>query len=46
VGSVIVKQSADFNLSAGNCGVFYSEEVISQWVGSVMPMVTLSWRDM
>jgi hypothetical protein len=46
VGSVIVKQTADFSLSAGNCGVFYSEEVISQWVGSVMPMVTLSWRDM
>ena len=45
-GSVIVKQSADFNFSAGNCGVFYSEEAISQWVGSVMPMVTLSWRDM
>lgn len=46
VGSVIVRQNADFNLSAGNCGVFYSEEVISQWVGSVMPMVTLSWRDL
>ena len=46
VGSVIVKQTADFNFSAGNCGVFYSEEVISQWVGSYMPMVTLSWRDM
>ena len=45
-GSVIVKQTADFNFNAGNCGIFYSEEAISQWVGSVMPMVTLSWRDM
>ena len=46
IGSVIVKQNADFNLSAGNCGVFYSEDVISQYVGKVMPMMTISWRDM
>jgi hypothetical protein len=45
-GAVLVKQSADFNLSAGNCGIFYSQEVIEQYVGKVMPMVTLSWRDM
>lgn len=45
-GSLIVKQDADFSFGAGNCGVFYSEEAISQWVGTVMPMVTLSWRDM
>ncbi|HEU4930155.1 MAG TPA: pilus assembly PilX N-terminal domain-containing protein [Candidatus Krumholzibacteria bacterium] len=45
-GSLIVKQDADFSFGSGNCGVFYSEEAISQWVGTVMPMVTLSWRDM
>ena len=44
-GSIIVRQNADFNFSAGNCGVFYSQDAISQWVGSAMPMVTLSWRD-
>jgi PilX N-terminal len=46
VGAMLVKQDADFNFSAGNCGIFYSEEVIAQYVGKVMPMMTLSWRDM
>jgi hypothetical protein len=46
VGSMIVKQSADFNFNSGNCGIFYSQDVITQYVGTVMPMVTLSWRDM
>jgi hypothetical protein len=46
VGSLICKQSADFNFSAGNCGIFYSQDVITQYVGTVMPMVTLSWRDL
>ena len=41
-----VKGSADLQFSAGNCGILYSEEAIQQYVGGLMPMITLAWRDL
>jgi formylmethanofuran dehydrogenase subunit C len=46
LGTVLVKGSADFQFSAGNCGILYSEEAIQQYVGGLMPMITLAWRDL
>jgi hypothetical protein len=46
LGTVMVKGTSDFQFSAGNCGIYYSEEAIQQFVGGIMPMVTLSWRDL
>jgi PilX N-terminal len=46
VGSMICKQTANFNFNSGNAGILYSQDVITQYVGAAMPMVTLSWRDM
>ncbi|HEU4364100.1 MAG TPA: pilus assembly PilX N-terminal domain-containing protein [Candidatus Krumholzibacteria bacterium] len=45
-GTVMVKGSSDFNFNAGNAGVLYSEDAITQFVGRYMPMVTLAWRDL
>ncbi|HEX5132350.1 MAG TPA: pilus assembly PilX N-terminal domain-containing protein [Candidatus Krumholzibacteria bacterium] len=44
-GTVLVKGSSDFNFNAGNAAVLYSEDAISQYVGLLMPMVTIAWRD-
>jgi len=46
LGSVMVRQSADFNFNSGNCGILYSQESIEQYVGMLMPMTTLAWRDL
>lgn len=46
LGTVLVKGSADFQFSSGNCGILYSEEAIQQYVGGLMPMITLAWRDL
>jgi hypothetical protein len=46
LGTLLIKGSADFQFSSGNCGVLYSEEAIQQYVGGLMPMVTLAWRDL
>jgi hypothetical protein len=46
LGTVLVKGSADFQFSAGNCGILYSEEAIQQYVGGLMPIITLAWRDL
>jgi hypothetical protein len=46
LGTVLVKGSSDFQFSAGNCGILYSEEAIQQYVGGLMPMITLAWRDL
>jgi hypothetical protein len=45
-GTVIVKGTSDFNFNAGNAGLLYSEDAISQYVGLLMPMVTIAWRDL
>ncbi|HET6347651.1 MAG TPA: PilX N-terminal domain-containing pilus assembly protein [Candidatus Krumholzibacteria bacterium] len=46
LGAVMVKGSADFQFSAGNCGILYSEDAVQQYVGGLFPMVTLAWREM
>ena len=46
LGTVLVKGTSDFEFSAGNCGILYSEEAIQQYVGGLMPMITLAWRDL
>lgn len=45
MGTVMVKGSADFQFSAGNCGIVYSEDAIQQYVGGLMPMQILAWRE-
>jgi hypothetical protein len=46
MGTVMVKGTSDFQFSAGNCGILYSEDALQQFVGGLMPMMTLSWREM
>jgi hypothetical protein len=46
LGTVLVKGTSDFQFNAGNCGILYSEEAIQQYVGGLMPMITLAWRDL
>jgi hypothetical protein len=46
LGTVMVKGTSDFQFSAGNCGILYSEDAVQQYVGGMMPMVTLAWREM
>jgi hypothetical protein len=45
LGSVIVRGTSDYNFSAGNCGILYSEEAIRQFLGQAMPMIVLSWKE-
>ena len=45
MGTVMVKGSADFQFSSGNCGIVYSEDAIQQYVGGLMPMQVLAWRE-
>ncbi|UCG50475.1 MAG: pilus assembly PilX N-terminal domain-containing protein [Candidatus Latescibacterota bacterium] len=46
LGSVVVRGKSDFNTSAGNAGVLYSKEAISNYIGQYMPMIILSWREL
>jgi hypothetical protein len=46
LGSVVVRGKSDFNTSAGNAGVLYSSEAISNYIGMYMPMIVLSWREL
>lgn len=46
LGSVVVRGESDFSSSAGNAGVVYSAEAISQYIGQFMPMIVLSWREL
>jgi len=46
LGSVNVKGTSDFNFSSGNCGILFSVEAIDTYVGSLMPMSILAWRDL
>jgi len=45
LGSMIVRGTSDYNFSAGNCGILYSEEAIRQYLGQAMPMIVLSWKE-
>jgi len=46
LGSIVVRGTSDFNFSAGNCGVLYSKDAITQALSGVMPCMVLSWREM
>lgn len=46
MGSLIVKGASDFSFGAGNAGIVYSKEAIEEFVGGLMPMLTLAWRDL
>lgn len=46
LGSVIVKGKSDWNFDAGNAGVLYSKDAITQALSSAMPCIVLSWREM
>jgi PilX N-terminal len=46
MGTVMVKGTSDFQFNSGNCGIVYSEDAIQQFVGGLMPMQILAWRQM
>ncbi len=46
LGSVIVKGTSDFNFSAGNAGVLYSKDALTQYLSQALPCLMLSWREM
>ncbi|MBU8922424.1 MAG: pilus assembly PilX N-terminal domain-containing protein [Bacteroidales bacterium] len=46
LGSMVVRGTSDFNFSSGNAAVLYSSEALSQALGSAMPCLVLSWREM
>lgn len=46
LGSLVVKGKSDFSFGSGNCGVLYSSEAINLYVGQMMPMQILAWRDL
>jgi len=46
LGSVVVRGRSDFNTSAGNAGILYSSDAITQALGQFMPMILLSWREL
>ncbi|MBN2071886.1 MAG: pilus assembly PilX N-terminal domain-containing protein [Candidatus Krumholzibacteriota bacterium] len=45
LGSMIVRGTSDFNFSSGNAAVLYSQDAISQALGSSMPCMMLSWKE-
>jgi hypothetical protein len=46
LGAIVVKGVTDYNTNAGNAGLLYSSEAISQALGQYMPMILLSWREL
>lgn len=46
LGAIVVRGVTDYNTSAGNAGLLYSSEAISQAIGQYMPMILLSWREL
>jgi len=46
LGSVCVKGTSDFNFSAGNAGVLYSKDALTQYLSQALPCIVLSWREM
>ena len=46
LGSMIVRGTSDFNFSAGNAGVLYSKDAITNVLSGIMPCIVLSWREM
>jgi hypothetical protein len=46
IGSVVVKGTSDWNFNAGNAGVLYSRDAITQALSDAMPCMVLSWREL
>jgi hypothetical protein len=46
LGAIVVRGVTDYNTSAGNAGLLYSAEAISQNLGQYMPVIVLSWREL
>ncbi len=46
LGSVVVKGTSNFNFSAGNAGVLYSKDALTQYLSQALPCIVLSWREM
>jgi len=46
LGAIVVRGQTDYNTSAGNAGILYSAEAISQNLSQYMPMIVLSWREL
>jgi hypothetical protein len=46
LGSVVVKGRSDFNSNAGNAGILYCKDALSQYLGQYLPMIVLSWREL
>lgn len=46
LGSVIVRGKSDWNLSAGNGAVLYSNEAIMHALSGAMPCIVLCWREL
>ena len=46
LGSVIVKGTSDYNFSAGNAGVLYSKDAITQYLSRNVSAIVLSWREL
>jgi hypothetical protein len=46
LGSMMVKGTTDWNLSAGNATILYSKDAITNYLNKAMPCILLSWREM
>ena len=46
LGSMCVKGTSNFNFSAGNAGVLYSKDALTQYLSQALPCIVLSWREM
>jgi hypothetical protein len=46
LGSVVVKGTSDWNFNAGNAGVLYSKDALTNYLSMAMPCLVLSWREM
>jgi len=46
LGSMIVKGTSDFNFSAGNAGILYSKDALTEYLSRALPCIVLSWREM
>lgn len=46
LGAVCVNGTGDFNTSAGNATILFSSEAIQTYIGQLLPMIQLSWREL
>jgi hypothetical protein len=46
LGTVIVRGTSDYNFSAGNAGIMYSADALTNYLSDATPMNILSWREL